>query len=166
MFMKKRYIFVVIIVIGIFFTRFHTVSSDGKQDIELNGILWKNNDYSVETPVQCIVNGTVTKSTFSGNLFVVSQQYIVLNIDVDIVFNDDFGLIRDFDGNTYGMFIMTENAEQFVILLYEDMLSTRKSWTSANSFVISAPADNRYEAVQLIRDMGNNNDFLQNITWN
>lgn len=139
---------------------------NAKTDIATDGILWKNNDSDIKIPVHCIVNGVCTKKSFHGNISISSQEDTILDVETDILFDTDWGLIIDFDGNTYGMFFIAEDKEQFVILLYDDMLAAHKDWSASNSLVISAPAGNRAEAMQLARDMGKGNEFLQSITWN
>ncbi|WP_134340038.1 hypothetical protein [Filobacillus milosensis] len=149
----------VFIVGFISYSIWYTTPRDVNQTIE--GIQFQLGEESVEKPVTIKINGELSRSLSGGGIY--GGKFVITGEDVQIP-SEDSGVTIDYRGQkngillyrnyqpgrheTVGTIVVNNQFEEIAIMLYN-----HGSWSSEDGQIISAPANNRKEALELAREL-------------
>lgn len=129
---------------------------------EYSGIMYRLGDGEYQETVEITIDGYLSNGFFKGNLYegtmlIGKKKLSKLDMEFDafgrgilFYFDEELGEYTSF-GDIY-----TKNMnKEITITVLEDRNSntTDKSWTSKDGLIISAPAENRDEAIEITKDL-------------
>lgn len=164
---KRGWIFVSVLIVGLVIYIIpwrHTI------DTTIQGIQCRIGDEDYSENVSIKVKGVYTQyliknDTFEGMISIDSYDF---TLDVPIAptqfYDGHANLIYD-NMRSLGMFICTPNFDKLLITVDEPIEATSKSWSGNNGLIISAPAKNRAQALEIAKILSSKSKWLSPTKW-
>lgn len=131
-------------------------------NVAYNGILYRLGDSSYSEKIKVSINGNLTKvlfkeDNFQGKIIINNTEMSKLDINFDKLGR---GIIYYYDEiygeyRTYGTLITSNIKENFTICVLEENKEIKgtASWSSRDGLMVSAPAENRVEALKISNEL-------------
>lgn len=143
-----------------------------KYNLNYSGIKYRLGDTSFEKKIKIKIQGSYTrnffgKNKFKGKIFIddieIPKEIEEITIKLDnnnsgylgyYYYNDT---VQSFKNIKYGTIYFSSKLDQLTILIQEpeDLNAKEKQWNSGTGLMISAPAKNRTEALEISNDLFN-----------
>ena len=165
------WIFVIILLVGIIIYIFPWPH---KIDTIMQGVQWRIGDADYSEDVSITVKGVYKQYLFKDDIFEgkISIDIYDNTLDVPIIpthFNDGYAsLIYQYafnDIRSFGNLSCTPNFDQLLITVHEPIDGQRKGWHGDNGLNISAPANNRTQALETAKILSNKSNILSKANW-
>lgn len=146
---------IILLILGYFYYTFPQ-----KTNLSYNGIKYKLGDMQQEEEIKITMNGyyykrVFTKDFFKGSINIENKNYPSLKLLVDEQLqmvsyrnNEENGKLY-----TFGEIFIEENLTNLTVCVQDK----QNGWNSKDGFMISAPAENRFEALNI------SNKLMKNI---
>jgi len=134
-------------------------------DTEYNGIMYRLGDADYSENIKIKISGYLTKGVFKGdkfrgNIIIGGKERSGLLIEFDDSHRGLLYYLDRYTGESEVYNIISENLEKEITLCVLEKNGHGSSWSEGDGLMISAPADNRKQALEiskrLIGNLANN----------
>lgn len=141
-----------------------------KIDTTIQGIQFRISDEDYSEDVSIKVKGVynqylIKNDTFEGIISIDSYDF---TLDVPITptkfYDGHADLIYD-NMHSLGWLICTPDFDKLMITVYEPKEVISKGWSGENGLIISAPAKNRVQALEIAKILFNKSKWLSRTKW-
>lgn len=161
-------------VILITFLVLYNVPWRYKIDTTIKGVQSRIGDENYVEDVSIIVKGVYKQflfkeDIFDGNISVDKYDFTAYGSNTPFYFNNSFSVLiytRALNGSpinkALGSIISQPDFKQLLITVYEPIESDSKGWSADNGLFISAPAENRDQAIIIAKTLSEKQKWLVN----
>ena len=139
---------------------------------EYSGEIYRIGVSNYSEHIKINIDGNLYKGLFKGDKFkgtIIIGDKKLLKLDM-IIDNEGMGLLFYFEESvgeytSYGSIIFSNKKDEFTISVFEENKDKKefKSWYSKEGLLISAPANNRDEALKLSNDLMEKTMYKKNL---